>query len=43
MKEFRPPSTSGIVGDGFSEASLTAGLECGAGQHVRLFDLEIPI
>ena len=43
MKEFRLPSTSSIVGDGFPEASLTAGLECGARQHARLFDFEIPI
>ncbi len=43
MKEFRRPLTSGILGCGFSEASLTAGLEYGARQHAPLFDREIPI
>jgi hypothetical protein len=43
MKEFRLPSTGGILGCGFPEALLTAEFEYGARENAPVLDLEIPI
>jgi hypothetical protein len=43
MKEFRLPSTGGILGCSFPEALLTAELEYGAQENAPVLDLKIPI
>jgi hypothetical protein len=43
MKQFRLPSTGGVLGYGFPEALLTADLEYGAQENAPALDLEIPI
>jgi hypothetical protein len=43
MKEFRLPSTGGILGYGFLEALPMAELEYGAQENVPVLDLEISI
>jgi hypothetical protein len=47
MKEFRLPSTGGVLGYGFPEALLTVELQYGAQKNAQenapVLDLEIPL